>query len=298
MQQDKFPGWDDIRFFAMVCEHGSFSAAARAQGTTQATISRRMQKLEQLLGSALFVRGNEGSVLTPAGQRLYPKALQMQKTADGFEHEWRQLQGGSTRIVVTCGSLIGLFLSKHIGQLVAGLENCEIDLQLTNRFLSLEQGEADLALRNLRPERGQLLAKRIRSAGYGGFAVFGARQYFSDEDTLSDIEALRVLPWVSYNRNQSDAPTARWIAANIGERAVVFRLNSAANILEAIKQNRAVALLPQFIGRDESELVELYGPVDTLNMEMWAVRRESSRHDPNLSRLIDNVETLFASESK
>ncbi|MEO1405975.1 MAG: LysR family transcriptional regulator, partial [Pseudomonadota bacterium] len=48
--------WSDIRWFHAVLTHGSFSAAARATGTTQATISRRIKALEMELGGSLFTR--------------------------------------------------------------------------------------------------------------------------------------------------------------------------------------------------------------------------------------------------
>jgi len=53
-----------------IAEHGSLSAAARARGLTQPSISRQVQDLEARLGAQLIERGAHGARLTPAGEIL------------------------------------------------------------------------------------------------------------------------------------------------------------------------------------------------------------------------------------
>jgi DNA-binding transcriptional LysR family regulator len=57
--------------FAKAAEAGNFTAAARALGLTQASVSQRVQALEQLLGVPLFERHGGRVVLTEAGHRLH-----------------------------------------------------------------------------------------------------------------------------------------------------------------------------------------------------------------------------------
>jgi DNA-binding transcriptional LysR family regulator len=61
-----------LETFAKAAELGSFTAAARALGLTQAAVSQRIQALEQVLGAGLFRRQGGRVLLTEAGQRLYP----------------------------------------------------------------------------------------------------------------------------------------------------------------------------------------------------------------------------------
>lgn len=53
-----------------IAEHGSLSAAARARGLTQPSISRQVQDLESRLGTQLVERTAQGARLTPAGELL------------------------------------------------------------------------------------------------------------------------------------------------------------------------------------------------------------------------------------
>ncbi|NIF66880.1 LysR family transcriptional regulator, partial [Burkholderia sp. Cy-647] len=75
------PDWEDIRVFVALARHGSLSAAARALSVSHATISRRIQSLEQALGERLVERRPDGYVLTPAGTRTLGSASEMEAAA-------------------------------------------------------------------------------------------------------------------------------------------------------------------------------------------------------------------------
>ncbi len=284
--------WRDIRWFHAVVENGSFSAAARAAGATQATVSRRIKALEAELGGALFVRGLEGARLTPLGETLKAPAISMGEAARAWERAVDGVRAERRTIVVTCGELIGGFLSKHLGRLQAGLDGVDIELKLTNAFVDIAKGEADLALRNKRPEAGLLKARKLKSDQYGKFSVFGAKAHFKNGEFTS-LEALRKCSWIAHARELAHLPSALWIAEHIGDDRIRFRMNSTALILEATHRNNALALLPRFIGLGENHLEEVFGPVDGLNFEMWIVRRDEGYADDALDMLISNIESVF-----
>lgn len=63
-----------MRTFVRIVEAGSLSAAAKQMGTTQATVSRRLQSLETLLGVKLILRTTHAMKLTDDGERGYQHA--------------------------------------------------------------------------------------------------------------------------------------------------------------------------------------------------------------------------------
>ncbi len=63
-----------MRTFVRIVEAGSLSAAAKQMGTTQATVSRRLQSLEALLGVKLIMRTTHAMKLTDDGERGYQHA--------------------------------------------------------------------------------------------------------------------------------------------------------------------------------------------------------------------------------
>ena len=63
-----------LRYFAAVAAHGSFSRAAIQLHLTQPALSRQVKSLEDEIGVALIVRGQNTISLTSAGEDFYEEA--------------------------------------------------------------------------------------------------------------------------------------------------------------------------------------------------------------------------------
>lgn len=73
--------WNRVRAFLVTAEEGSLSAAARALGLAQPTLSRQVDALQTELGVVLFERFGRGLELTPAGADLIAHAQKMGEAA-------------------------------------------------------------------------------------------------------------------------------------------------------------------------------------------------------------------------
>lgn len=76
----------NLRAFCVVAEKESFTLAAELLGATQSTISMRVKKLEQLLGSKLFHSSPHGVELTEFGTDFIPKAKDLLGAHDNTLH--------------------------------------------------------------------------------------------------------------------------------------------------------------------------------------------------------------------
>ncbi len=63
-----------LRYFAAVAAHGSFRRAANQLHLTQPALSRQVKSLEEEIGIALVVRGQNAITLTSAGEAFYEEA--------------------------------------------------------------------------------------------------------------------------------------------------------------------------------------------------------------------------------
>lgn len=79
-----------MRTFVRIVEAGSLSAAAGQMATTQATISRRLQSLELMLGAKLILRTTHAMKLTDDGERCYQHAKQLIDSWLALEDELQQ----------------------------------------------------------------------------------------------------------------------------------------------------------------------------------------------------------------
>lgn len=92
-----------IQTFVRIVQAGSLSAAAAQMGTTQPTISRRLQLLEKSLGLRLLQRSTHAMKLTEDGELCYERALDLLAGWESFELDLRgaaSKAAGSLRVFV------------------------------------------------------------------------------------------------------------------------------------------------------------------------------------------------------
>ncbi|MCG2583152.1 LysR family transcriptional regulator [Massilia sp. TS11] len=80
---------DLLQTFVRIVDAGSLSAAAAQLGTTQPTMSRRLQALEKLLGVRLLQRSTHGMRLTEDGNRCYEGGKALLASWAAFESDLR-----------------------------------------------------------------------------------------------------------------------------------------------------------------------------------------------------------------
>lgn len=78
-----------VQTFVRIVEAGSLSAAAAQMGTTQPTVSRRLQTLERSLGVRLLQRSTHSMRLTVDGDRCYERAKGLLAGWSAFESDLR-----------------------------------------------------------------------------------------------------------------------------------------------------------------------------------------------------------------
>lgn len=90
-----------LRAFLAVAQHGSFSAAARALGLSQPTLTTQVQSLEQQYRVTLFHRRGRGVELSDIGLRLLPIVRQMsalESEAVSLLHDSGELSTGHLKL--------------------------------------------------------------------------------------------------------------------------------------------------------------------------------------------------------
>src|SRR5215813_2726871 len=156
--------WDDVRLFLALHRARTVGAAARALGVDPSTVSRRLGALEETLAATLFDRGREGIAPTEAAERLLPVAEEIEAAmtrfttaAEGLEREV------SGRVRITCPPDVAeVVLVPLLPGLLARHPSLSVDLEPGEATLDLTRREADLALRTVRPLRGDLVVRRLR----------------------------------------------------------------------------------------------------------------------------------------
>ncbi|AZZ92380.1 LysR family transcriptional regulator [Hahella sp. KA22] len=155
--------WNQARAFLVTAEEGSLSAAARALGISQPTLSRQVSALEKELSVALFERGAKGLELTPNGLALLGYVRAMGEAAGGLSMaasgHARSVEG---TIVISATEVTAAFiLPSIIMKLRALYPGLHIDIIASNIASDLKRREADIAIRAFRPTQPDLIARKL-----------------------------------------------------------------------------------------------------------------------------------------
>jgi LysR family transcriptional regulator, hydrogen peroxide-inducible genes activator len=71
-----------VRYFLAVCDHMSFTRAAQGVGVSQPPLTKAIQRLEEELGGALFVRTSRQTSLTELGRVMRSHLAKIEETHD------------------------------------------------------------------------------------------------------------------------------------------------------------------------------------------------------------------------
>lgn len=151
--------------FLQVVKANGFTAAAKVLGKSTSSLSRAVSDLERHLGAQLLARTTRRLHVTEAGALYAAHAEALLATARAGHDAIVELTGGVPRghLRVTMPVAVGRVLGPHVGELRRRYPELHLELDLSDKYVSLVERGFDLAIRVGRlPDsslRAQLLGK-------------------------------------------------------------------------------------------------------------------------------------------
>ncbi len=184
------PDWDELRTFLEVARDLSLSGAARRLGLAQPTVGRHIDGLEEALGATLFTRSPRGLSPTAAAKALVPHAEAMAVAAAALARSASSAIAADRGIVrVTASEIMG---SEALPPIFASFRarnpGVAVELAVTNRNQDLARGEADIAVRMVRPTQSGLIARRIGSTRIRLYAHRDYLARFGEPRSFADLK--------------------------------------------------------------------------------------------------------------
>ncbi len=288
--------WDDVRLFLALYRARTIGEAARTLGVDTSTVSRRLVALERTLASTLFERGRDGARATQAAEDLLPTAelvehsiQQFERAADGLEREVEGL------VRITCPPDVSQVVLLPVMQDVFREHtNLHIELEPGESVRDLTRREADLALRIVRPSRGDLVFKKVFDVQW---QVACAPDLV---ERLGRIEDWAQVPWLGFGERLDQIPAAQWWAQRAGKAAPRLRSDSFVTQLQAASAGIGVGIFPaitaKHYGLAPVQVSEaLQGDLQTLPKdELYLVTHRALRSVPRIRVVWDRLVAEFA----
>ena len=233
--------WDDVRLFLTLCRSRTVGAAASQLGVDSSTVSRRLMALEETLAATLFDRGREGIAPTKAAEDLLPVAEEIEAGMLRFANAADRLEREVVGLVrVTCPPDVAeVVVVPLLPEILARHPGLRVELDPGEAILDLTRREADLALRTVRPVRGDLTVTRLLTVNW--IVVAAPRLARS----LGTLRAGTDAPWVGWGERYSHIPAARWLRAHVRGADPVLRSDSLAVQIAVVASGIGVALVPE-----------------------------------------------------
>lgn len=233
--------WNDVRLFLALCRARTVGRAAGTLGIDASTVSRRLVALEEALDASLFDRGRDGVSPTKAAEDLLPVAEEIERAMLRFTNAAESLEREVSGLVrITCPADVAeVVVVPFLRELFTRHPALSLELTPGESLLDLTRREADIALRTVRPTRGDLLVQKLASLRW----VAAASPELARE--LGSVRAWSDAPWITWGERLAQIPAARWLAVHAKGVPPILRSDSLRVQLSALSSGVGVALVPE-----------------------------------------------------
>ncbi|MEP5729141.1 MAG: LysR family transcriptional regulator [Sulfitobacter sp.] len=285
--------WALFQSFVAVAEHGSLSAAARALGGSQPTLSRHIAQLEQSMGVRLFERSKAGVVLTQKGTVLLGEVSKMADAAARVSpaslNDTPEILG---TVRITASQIVATYI---LPEVLTGLRQTapgiEIELVASDDTNNLLRREADIALRMYRPTQNDVIAKHIGNLEMGAFATREYLERRGRPDTLADMIDHDL---IGYDRSTLIIDGMAALGFKVTRDAFAFRCDDQVVCWQMVRAGFGIGFNQKTIAQQDPHLECVSGDAPVGHLPIWLTAHPEVRQIPRIRRVYDYLGQALA----
>lgn len=280
--------WNQVRAFLATAEEGSFSAAARALKTTQPTIGRQISALEEALGLTLVERSARGLSITQAGHDLLDHVRAMGEAAtlismaaDG------QSQDVTGTVTVTATDLLSTaILPEILAPLRQTAPGICVHIVCSNDIQNLMKRDADIAIRHMRPDQPELIARFV---GNFGANLYGATDYLDGSGRPRSLREVADLAFVGNADPERLMAPLQNAGIPVQDSNFVMSTDSGVVAWELTKSGFGISMQPEVLGEAEPGIEKVYPDLPSPQFPMWLVTHRELQTSRRIRIVFDQL---------
>lgn len=274
--------WNELKFFLATARGGGLSGAAAMLGSSASTVSRHIDALERRVGRTLFLRQQNGYLLTDDGSALLAQAEQVAQAIAVAERTAEHEEVAGVVRLATTEMLAQHLVVPNLPAFRARYPALRVELDIAMEAVNLSRRDADLALRMAPPDdgSGDYIARRV---GKVDFAVYVA---------LGDPGA-RGLDYVSWDGAWEGLPMAKSMRSAFGGKPPVLACNSLPAQIAAVRAGVGAGMLPCFIGDADSALRRMDGGAAPVSRDLGLVYHRDLKASLRVAAMRDFITGLI-----
>ncbi len=279
--------WDKLRIFHEAAEAGSFTHAGERLGMSQSAVSRQVSALEENLNVPLFHRHARGLILTEQGELLYRTAhdvFNKLAVTQTLLADSRAKPSGDLRITTTVG-LGSSWLTPRIGEFIRLYPDIQLQFLLHDNDLDLAMREADVAIWLHQPTQADLIQRRLFTVHYH---VYGSTDYVKRNGSPGGVKDLDAHNVMTFGGNApAGLQEINWLETagldGNGKRSPVLTINSVYALKQAVKRGIGLAVLPDYLAKEDPDLVPVLRDADVPQFDTYFVYPEELRNSKRIN---------------
>ena len=285
--------WNQVRAFLATVEEGSLSAAARALGQTQPTLSRQVASLEEALGVTIFERVGRSLVLTQSGIELLDHvramgdaASRISLTASG------QSQTIEGQVSITASDVMSTyFLPPILKKLRDVAPMIEVEIVASNDIRDLTRREADIAIRHVRPEQPDLIAKLVRESSAH---LYASTAYLDAHGRPRSARELSHAHFIGYDSAERMVVLLNSLGLSLTMRN--FKLTSASGVVisELVKEGLGITLMLNGFAAWIPDIECVLPELDPIPVSTWLVTHRELHTSRRIRLVFDLLAEAFS----
>jgi molybdate transport repressor ModE-like protein len=302
--------WNDIRLILAIRRLGSFTAAAAALGVDQATVSRRISRLEDVAGAPLFRRARTGAVATETGQYLLEKAATVEDRATDFQNALREVRLSRRKTVVVQTSegvssylLSPLISGDDIGPMskVLASDRSIGGFPATRVISDASPEPADIRLVWTSPTKGPTARNtdHVRKIASVPFVPFFSKAFHRNVrrqpkkfEQITQTKVLTLSPYTFFDEDDALGP---WNAIVDTCEEPCFSVTSTPSLARPLLHGSGVSLLPTYASMFSPEIFQYDFKVPPMFLDLWLYANEDNLRSPEVRKCYDLIGKAFSS---
>ena len=269
--------WDDMRVFLAVARAESLSGAAPVLKMDPATVGRRVARLEEEVGTPLFVKSPQGYALTEQGLRMRDHAAQAETALNMAMDEGQSADEGlSGQIRIGAPDGCANFV---LPQVCAAIQrdNPGLEVQILSlpRVVNLSKREADLAVTVSAPDAGRLTVQKISDY----------HLHLATAENVTSLDRKNLPPIVGYIPDMIFDKELDYLG-DLDLNGVQLASNSAAVQLQMLRQG-GVGIVHDFAMPYAPELRRIMVDQVSFTRSFYLVRHLADRKSDRLNRFVE-----------
>lgn len=280
--------WNQARAFLATVEEGSLSAAALALGQTQPTLGRQVAALEDALDVVLFERVGRSLVLTQSGIELLDHVRAMCEAAGRISLTASgQSQAIEGKVRITASDIMSAHILPEVLKILRRRAPAlEIEIVATNDIRDLQLREADIAIRHVRPEQPNLMARLVSTASayfYASAAYLEARGIPRTFEELSEHD------FIGFGNDERLIEALAPIGLTLTEDKIKVGSESGVVAWELARNGLGIIVMSEVVASEAPDMVRLLPKMEPLEFPVWLVTHQELHTSRRIRLVFDEL---------